>query len=352
MGFEQNDYLSWYIEKLNRSDSSIDLHSSGMRALGVGEFQVPDIYSWKVVERFEQELANWIGHPADEVCFTPGATGGTLLALLTLVGREGELLVESPMYEPMVRQAERLATVTRFRRKIEEGWCLPLAEIEAKLTPKTEAVLITEPSNPSGTFAPRNDILRLADLARQVGAILLVNETYRGFSDAPSFHRERDNIVVVSSLSKLLGTYGFRLGWLSASPETALRLRKAHINMSSPVISGAAVGLGVLNVANGIREEAIELASTGGEIVDQWAMVTEGIGWLRSEGPGFGCVKLPGHVEDDLAFGELLYEKYGVFLVPGTYFEVPGTLRICWLQCGGRLEQALENIGKALSSHR
>jgi len=347
MSFGENDYLGWYIPRMMGS-TAINLHSSGVASLVPGDIEVPDANPWTVVHTFEEALASWLDVPAGELLFTPGATGGTLLALLTLTDPGDEILVERPVYEPMLRQAGRLGSVRRFERDPASGWRIDLDRVASLVTDRTSMIMITEPSNPSGTFLPREDVLDLARLAERAGALLLVNEVYLGYTDVPSLHGQAGNVVVVSSLSKLLGAYWARLGWVSAPVDVVERLHVAHKNLSMPTAPGAAAGLGVLARADELRVRAIETAAAGVGTVDGWIVSTPGLSWTRPQGAGFGCVRLPGRVRDDVAFAERLLEEQDVLVVPGTHFEVPGSLRISWLQAGDRLREGLEAIGRLL----
>jgi aspartate/methionine/tyrosine aminotransferase len=347
MSFGENDYLGWYMPRMMGS-TAINLHSSGVAALAPGDIDVPDANPWTVVHEFEEALASWLEIPPSELLFTPGATGGTLLALLTLTDPGDGIIVERPVYEPMLRQAGRLGSVRRFERDPASGWRIDLDRIASLVTDRTSMIMITEPSNPSGTFLPREDVLALARLAGRAGALLLVNEVYLGYTHVPSLHGQASNIVVVSSLSKLMGAYWARLGWVSAPVDVVERLREAHRNMSMPTAPGAATGLGVLARADELRAGAIERASAGAGTVDRWVASTPGLSWTRPGGAGFGCVMLPGQHRDDVAFAERLLEEQDVLVVPGTHFEVPGSLRISWLQAGGRLQEGLDAIGRML----
>jgi len=348
MSFHDNRYLPWYVPRLMRHDDAINLHSSGVEAIDPATLDVPGGDPWSQVPAFESALADWLGIPAEELIFAPGATGGTLLALLTLADRDAELLVEDPIYEPMMRQAERLGRVERFGRR-GPAFELPLDEARQRLSKRTAVVMITEPHNPSGRFAPREQVLELAAAAGDHGATLLINEVYRGYTDRPSYHLEASNIVVVSSLSKLMGAYSFRLGWISGPTELVGRLRRAHQNMSMPTMPGAAAGIAILGTGEERQARARGLVTAGLPTVNRWVEATAGLSWLPSEGPGFGSVRLPEGI-DDVALGEHLHDARGVLAVPGTMFGLPGTLRVSWLQTGDRLEEGLGIVAEELSA--
>lgn len=349
MTFTKNDYLTWYMPRMRGGDT-INLHSSGVAALSADEARPATGDPWTMAPRFEAALADWLNIPAEELLFVPGATGGTQLALLSLVSRGQNLVVEAPIYEPMRRQAERLGPVKRFSRRFEDGWRLPVREIEELLDDNTTAILITEPSNPSGTFADPNDVLYITDLAAKHKAFVFINEVYRGFTLAPSYHRRRDNLLVISSLSKLFGAYWARLGWISAGADVTARLRGARLNFGMPSQPSAAVGVTIMERAAQLEAAAIEKARAGLDPVEEWIRATPGLSWKRPEGPGFGAVVLPDAHRDDRAFAEKLHADFGVLAIPGSLFDAPGCLRISWLQSETKLKRGLELIAEGLAA--
>lgn len=344
MSFHRNKYLSWYIPRVRGHDDAINLHSSGVPALVPEELDVSTSDPWTAAARLEAALAKWLEIGADELLFTSGGTGGTLLALLTLAKPGEHVLVECPIYEPMLRQAQRLCNVDRLIRRPESQWRLPLTDIEKMLLPTTRVVMITEPHNPSGCYASSQDVLELAELARQRRAILLINEVYRGFGERPSYHGVAENIVVVSSLSKLLGAYWARIGWLSGAPQMIQRLRQGHLNIGMASSPGAEVGLAIMDRADELRHRAVSAARSDQPIVDGWVDATPGLSWHPPQGPGFGCVTLP-EGTDDVVFAERLHSNHAVLTVPGSFFDAPGALRLAWLQSGDKLKEGLEIIG-------
>jgi len=348
--FNRSDYLSWYIPRLRAYPQAINLHSSGVAAVFPSQLELGETGNpYDAPCLFEAGLAAWLDLPPEELIFTPGATGGSLLALLALAGRGDELLIEQPIYEPMLRQAERLGPVKRLVRRFENGWRLPLDEAERLIGERTGLVMITEPHNPGGAISSREDVLALARLAGAHGALLVVNEVYRGFGEIESFHGLAGNLVVTASLSKLFGAYYSRLGWISAARELVDRLRWGHLNMGMAAAPDALAGLFYLQDAHRRREQARERANRGVNTVARWVEADQRLSWHRPRGTGFACVRLPAGV-DDMALAERLCDEHGVLLVPGTLFEAPGTIRVSWLEAGGRLEEGLDRIERLLES--
>jgi aspartate/methionine/tyrosine aminotransferase len=351
MSFVTIDYLSWYVPRIRGGPSPLNLHASGVAPLDEADYRQDSYDPWQVRAQFEAELAQWLNLPPREVVATTGATGGTLLALLSLVGPGGQVLVEQPIYEPMLRQAQRTAQVDRLVRYDHEGWRLSPARIAQQLNDHTQLVMITEPHNPSGCFAPADEVEQLADLCQQQGAILLINEVYRGYSDRASYHRLRDNVVIVSSFSKLLGTYWARLGWLSGTERLATTLRQGQLNYSQNSSPAAALGRALLPRATVLQAQAQQAARQGQPVVQRWLDGRQDLSWCAPQGPGFGCLRLPAGV-NDLELVERLHREHSVLVIPGTLFEAPGTIRVSWLQGGPNLEQGLQAIGQVMDHTR
>jgi len=347
-GLDRTDYLGWYLPRAFRDDGALNLHASGVAAVAPGGLDLPDVPMEEAVERLEAALAAWQGTAPERVVFTPGATGGTLLALLALVPPGGEILVERPIYEPMLRQAERLGTVRRLERPAAGGFRFDPERAAEMIGDRTSLVMITEPHNPSGILSPRDEVLELARLAAARGATLLINEVYRGFTGAPSCDCAAPNIAVVSGMSKLLGAYWARVGWLAAAPDVAAVLRLAHMNMGMPSRPSAGWGLAFAGRAEARAIEARALSAAGAERVRRFVEETGSLSWIAPHGPGFATIGLSAGI-DDLAFAEELHDRRGVLVVPGSFFDLPGTLRVGWLQAGDGLESGLERLGAAVA---
>ncbi len=348
MSFAPTDYLHWYLPRAFRNDGAVNLHASGVAQTEPADLTPPAVPMGEAVAALETALASWQGTSPGEIVFTSGATGGTLLSLLTLAPVGSEILAEQPIYEPLLRQAERLGPVRRLPRLPGEGFRLDPGRAAALIGDRTSLVMLTEPHNPSGVLSARDDVLEIARLAGARGAMVLVNEVYRGFTNAPTYLGAAPNIAVVSSLSKLLGAYWARIGWIAAAPATAALLREARFSISAPCHPAASWGLAFVGRAEGLRAEARRISAAGVPRVRRFFDETPGVSWTRPDGPGFACVELPAGI-DDLAFAEALHDRDGVLVVPGRLFELPGTLRLSWLQAGDRLDAGLDLLAARLA---
>ncbi|HEY1186524.1 MAG TPA: aminotransferase class I/II-fold pyridoxal phosphate-dependent enzyme [Gemmata sp.] len=151
-----------------------------------------------------------------EVIATSGTSGGLLLALLAVVNPGDEIITADPYfvaYPNMVALAGgKLVTVDTY-----PDFRLDLAKIEAAITPRTKAILLSTPSNPTGAVLDAAAQKGLAALARDRGILLISDEIYRAFhyDGAPRSPAEHDpNVLVIEGFGKTYGITGWRLGWV------------------------------------------------------------------------------------------------------------------------------------------
>src|SRR5258708_30600887 len=129
--------------------------------------------------------------------------------MAALVNPGDEVLIEQPVYEPLLAIARYLgAEVKRFSRRFEDGFRLLPEEIEQELSSRTRLLVITNLHNPSSVLTGDETLKHLGQIARQVNARVLVDEVYSEtlFEDSPrtSFHLGSD-FVITSSLTKAFG---------------------------------------------------------------------------------------------------------------------------------------------------
>src|SRR5258707_8438762 len=143
-----------------------------------------------------------------------------------------EVLIEHPAYGPILDVAHYLeADVKRFRRAEETGWAIDPKEVLRCITPKTRLIVITNLHNPTSALTPESVLREVGDIARGIGALVLVDEVYLDavYEGTPrtSFHIGPE-FVVTSSLTKVYGVSGLRCGWILARPDLAWKMRRLN----------------------------------------------------------------------------------------------------------------------------
>jgi aspartate/methionine/tyrosine aminotransferase len=154
-------------------------------------------------------------HPGRDLLVTSGTSGGLLLALLATVNPGDEVITTDPYfvaYPYMIALAGgRMVTVDTC-----PDFQLDPAKVRAAITPRTKAILVSTPSNPTGTVIDRNAQKGLAELARDRGVLLISDEIYRAFHyDGPPASPAEfgEDVLVVEGFGKTYGMTGWRLGF-------------------------------------------------------------------------------------------------------------------------------------------
>ncbi len=158
-----------------------------------------------------------------------------LLALQALAGHGDEVVYIAPAW-PNFAAAAEIAGARAVPVELdlsENGWTLDLARLEAAITPRSRAIFVNSPSNPTGWTADRSTLEQLCDIARRKGLWLIADEIYSRFhyddARAPSFldvTQAGDSILFVNSFSKNWAMTGWRIGWLRIPPHFAATVRK------------------------------------------------------------------------------------------------------------------------------
>src|ERR1043165_9227191 len=183
-------------------------------------------------EPLQKALAAKSGVPTDAVVAATGTSMANHLVMAALIKPGDEVLIERPTYELLISTAQYLgAEVKRFARAYEKDFQIDLDDVERNITPRTRLIVITNLHNPTSAFTGDETLKRLGEIARRVGAHVLVDEVYLEalFDVAPrsAFHLG-EAFVTTNSLTKVYGLSGWRCGWILARLELAKKLW--HLN--------------------------------------------------------------------------------------------------------------------------
>jgi aspartate aminotransferase/aminotransferase len=165
--------------------------------------------------KIEADVRSRYPHAHREVVVTSGTSGGLLLALCCTVNPGDEVIVFDP-YFVMYPHLVTLAGGTTVAIDSYPDFQIDLDKVRAALTPRTKAIVVNSPANPTGILHPRDSLRDLALLARERGLLLLSDEVYRVFSyDQPfcSPAEFNEQVLVFDGFSKAYGMTGWRLGY-------------------------------------------------------------------------------------------------------------------------------------------
>jgi len=269
--------------------------------------------------------------PDSVVTISGGTSMANHLAMAAALEHGDEVLIEEPTYDPILAVAEHLgASIKRFPRSFENGFRVDVDELAKQISPRTRLIVLTNLHNPSSALVDSETLKQIGELARSVGARVLVDEVYLEamFEAAPrsSVHLGPE-FIATSSLTKGYGLSGLRCGWILAEPDFAQRMRLLN-DIFGAIGPQPAERLSVVALAKlpKVIARAKKILETNRAVLSEFLDSREELQVVRTES---GTTSFPrllkGRVEDLCA---VLTEKYDSAVVPGRFFESPQHFRV------------------------
>jgi hypothetical protein len=306
-----------------------NLTGSGFPSLPPGALAIPsDKLALTIKEAYGvpsliEAVARRYGVPAEEVCLAPGTSGVNFFLLGAILSPGDEIVVEQPAYEILWKLPALFgARAVRWRREPETGFRADPSTLLPLLGPRTKAVLITNPHNPSGAVVPPDDLARIARLTSERGIALVADEVYLDFVPGAAPARRLGGLAVsTASLTKAYGLGGLRVGWALAPAELVETLNRFHdlasVQLPSPSQAFALEAFARLDsLRSSVRARFLENFPA----VDRWVRESGFLSWTPSQGTLFGFPRLTNGV-DSTDLCDLLAREYGTYLVPGRFFD-------------------------------
>jgi alanine-synthesizing transaminase len=324
-----------------------------------------------VVSRYEL-VPGFPDLDVDDVYLGNGVSELIMLTMQALLDDGDEVLVPAPDY-PLWTAAVSLAggTPVHYRCDEQDGWNPDLADLAAKVTHRTKAVLVINPNNPTGAVYSPEVLQGVVDLARQHDLLLLADEIYDrilydGAVHTPLASLAHDLLCITyNGLSKTYRVAGYRSGWMAITGPRhhAQGFLEGIDLLASSRLCPNVPAQHAIQAALGGHQTIDDLVAPGGRLLEQRDAAVQG---FRSI-PGVSCVVPKGalyvfprldpevheiHDDAQLVLDLLLQEK--ILVVQGTGFNWPDTdhLRIVTLPWARDLVVAIERIGNFLASYR
>ena len=296
----------------------------------------------------------------DDVLITAGAAEANFLAIMQLVQPGDEIIVESPGWPQPVVLGEAIGAEIKFlARNEEQAWHFDLAQLESLITPKTRLIFLCNPNNPTGQVMDHSLLSKVANLADQVGAYLLVDEVYAGLEwigqRAPSIAGIYDRGISTGSVSKALGLQGLRTGWLICRDPKVVMDAVILRENSSEIMNV----MGELIAEIALREDryAAAIATARAEglqnlaVLDQFIADRPELSWQKPAAGLIGLCRLHLPIDGETLARQLLAPPYNTFLMPGSAYSCPHHIR---LGVGGgesvQLEKGLARLAQLLDT--
>ena len=310
-------------------------------------------YGWMpLLERIAQRY----GVNPDNVVLAHGTSMANHLACASLAEPGDHVLIEWPVYDPLVAVPRYLDCEVSFvERRAEDGYALDVANVARAITPRTRLVILSNLHNPTGAVINRAELVALAQLADARDFYVLVDEVYLewnyGVGDDPEIRSAIDispRFVTTRSLTKVFGLAALRAGWILADAPMATRMRRLNglfaSSMSHPAERLAAH---TFDHAGMLLEKQRKRVDRNRSIVTKFIASQPKLSWIAPASGTVGFVRLEGGDVDGLA--ERLLAKESL-VTPGRFFGVDDHFRIGFGMEEAHLKEGLKRLDAALSS--
>ena len=306
---------------------------------------------------------------AEDLLITNGGSEAISMAISIICNPEDEIIVLEPFYTNYSSFA--LQNDARFKAitcKIENGFALPpIEEFEKAITPKTKAILICNPGNPTGTVYTKAELEQLGEIIRKHNLYLISDEVYREFCYTEEPHYScmylkgvEDNVILVDSVSKRYSLCGVRIGTIISKNKQVMSaaLRYAQARLCSPAL-GQIASEAALDASEEyfkkVRDEYIKRRNILVEALNRM----EGVYSPMPMGAFYTIARLP--IDDSERFAQWLlqdfsYEGQTVMVAPAAGFDATAGMgknevRIAYVLKESDLRAAMKCLEEALKQY-
>ncbi len=304
-----------------------------------------------------------------ELIATTGGSEALLFALLAVGGEGDEVLVVEPFYA----NYQAFATMAGLRlvaltARAEDGFHLPPRESwERAVTPRTRAVLLCNPSNPTGAVYSREELLAVAELCRQRGLFFISDEVYREFvydggkaESALELAGFESQVILIDSLSKRYSACGIRLGALATRNAEVYGacLRMAQGRLSPPGLAQA-IAVGLTELGPDYTAGVISEYQKRRDILFEGLSAIPGVFLRKPEGAFYFIARLPIRDSDDFArflLADFQHQGATVMVAPAPGFYATAGLgldevRIAYVLNTSDLRASVDVLAAALCAY-
>jgi aspartate/methionine/tyrosine aminotransferase len=291
--------------------------------------------------------------PDTEITVVCGSTEGMIASLLGVADPGAEIIIFEPWYENYGPDAHLSGAVRRYVRLHPPDWRFDPEELRRAFTPRTRAIIVNSPHNPTGKVFTLDELSLIAGLCQEHDALCLTDEIYEHIVYDGRRHHPmltlpgmRERTILVNSMSKTYSVTGWRVGWVIAPPQLTPAIRKVHdfltVGAAAPLQQAGVLALSLPesyyeSLAVHYAERREKLLS----ILDECnipALIPEGAYYILCDIRGLG-------LGTDVEACRYLIEQIGVAAVPASSFfsrpeEGAPFIRFCFCKRYETLEQA------------
>jgi len=317
-----------------------------------GSHELRQLIAQKIKKQYGADY-NW----EDEILITAGGQAGLHIAVMALANPGDEIIILVPYYPPyLVNTTLAGAKPVLVTLRSEDGFIPDAAEIEKAVSPKTKALILLSPNNPTGAVYPAEVLKRLVELARAREFMIISDEVYECLvydglthTSALSFPGAKQHVVQVNSFSKTYAMTGLRIGYVAASSEKLLQFLKYHhtVNISANVPSQLACVTAMKGPQNSV-EEMRQAYQKRRDLLVKLLNDIPGVHCGTPQGAFYALADIRKLGVPSLEFVEYLVQEAGVVLTNGSGLGYEGFVRVSYCADPEKIEEAMDRMKKAV----
>lgn len=338
------------------------VRSAGIHSLEVGSTRYT---SNRGLEALRDEISAYVKRkygveyiPANEILVTVGGSEAIDGAVRAITEPGDEIIIPQPSYvcyEPIVKLAGGVPVI--INTKAENDFKLTKAELEAVITPRTKAIILPYPCNPTGAIMEYDDILAISEAIKDTNIVVISDEIYAELTfgekkhvSVPSVPGMKERTILINGFSKTFAMTGWRLGYACGPAEIMNMITKIHqfAIMCAPTTSQYAAIEALRNCDSEVEKMLEEYDVRRKIIVSGFNKL--GLSCREPKGAfyAFPCIKSTGMTSEE--FCEKLLQSKHVAVVPGTAFgdSGEGFIRTSYCYSTAHIKEALKRIGEFL----
>ncbi len=296
--------------------------------------------------------------PEHEILVTVGVSEALYLALKVLLDPGDEVLVVEPCFVANPALVETAGGVpVAVPSSAQDSFQVRGEDLDARITPRTKAILLSYPSNPTGAVLSREGMLEVAAVARKRDLVVISDEIYErlvyggehsNFASLPGMF---ERTIVLSGMSKSYAMTGWRIGYVSAPADFTRAMYKIHqyLIMSAPTMGQAAALQAIRQGEDDIERMRQEYDRRRRLIVDGFNRL--GLNCFEPRGAFYAFPSIAGAGMDDEAFCEALLAEERLALIPGSAFGESGSghARASYATSMDNIHEALRRLERFLA---
>ena len=297
---------------------------------------------------------------ADEVCVTSGATEALGAAILATVSPGDEVIIFTPAYDSYAPMIRRAGGVVREIALKPPHWHIGEGALRAAVGPKTRAIILNNPHNPTGRLFDRAELETVAKVARDHDLIVISDEVWEhivldgdAFTPLASLPGMAERVIKIGSAGKIFSLTGWKVGWMVAPQALAGTIARAHqfLTFCTAPNLQAAVAFGLNQGDSWIEPMRQRFARARDRMTE--GLRGAGFAVLDAQSTYFLCVDLAasGIALDDEAFAAVAVEQAGVAVVPLSPFaeqdKPTHLIRLCFGKKDETIDRGVAAMARA-----